>query len=70
MAELIPFPRKRTLGPPEITVFACPPRCQHVFEGEARLTRADHFEEGDGYYSQVCSKCGVSALDVAMMEGM
>lgn len=49
----------------EITSFACaPPRCEHDFSGPMQ-----ELEPNSGMWSKVCSKCGVSAFDLALAGG-
>lgn len=46
---------------PEITVFVCGVKCDHVWDGP----QAD-FDNGS---TSTCSKCGAWAINVSMMEG-
>lgn len=46
----------------QITAFSCPPKCEHVMDGPEI--------DMDGIYSRSCSRCGVSAFDVSMAEGI
>ncbi len=46
---------------PEVTVFVCNMKCQHVWDGP--------IVEVGSVTTSTCSKCGASAFDVSMWEG-
>ncbi len=50
-----------SMAEPQITVFACPPRCEHVMDSERTF---------DNITSRACSNCGATAFDISMMEGI
>jgi hypothetical protein len=51
-----------SMNDPEITVFVCGKKCEHVWDGP--------MVEFDGGESVTCSKCGEWAINVSMMEAM
>lgn len=59
------FNRGKLLKMPQqasaITAFACPPLCEHQFDGP-------EIQVGESCFSRTCSKCGMAAIDVAMWE--
>lgn len=45
----------------DVTIFICPPKCEHSMDGP-------WVELDGGITTRTCSKCGLSAFDVSMME--
>ena len=48
---------------PEIVVFVCGRKCDHVFDGPV----VDLDGRGEAV---TCSKCGLDAMSVSLMEGL
>ena len=50
----------------EVTVFVCPPPCEHVWDGPPTRT---YYPSGNlASESVTCSKCGADAMSVDLMR--
>lgn len=50
----------------ELSVFMCGKRCAHSWDGPGVEGERD---DGGGFSSVTCSKCGIAAIDACMLEG-